>query len=532
MPGTREFRSGDRVVLVHRSGADEGPVYVLVHGLGMDHDSWNGLADALGRSGRVYALDMPGFGDAPKPAQPLSMVESGDLLADLLRDEGLTDTVLVGHSTGAQVIAETAARHPGLVSKLVLIGPTVNPVERTVARQTLRFLQDVVFTNPKVMALGIVSYMQAGPRWYAENLRPMVEHAIEHALERVTADTLVVRAERDRVVPRYWAEQAAALARNGRVAEVPGRGHETMITAGPEVAGLIARHAQGEPVGRRVTPAMAADPSTVEPVPDAAALRPIAAVGWWILDELSALAMQLVTPLRLRPPARYRRGDPALPTVVLVPGVYEHWSFLRSVADELSRAGYRIAVVHGLGPNRRPVVDTSERLARALARVPAPVAGRVIVSHSKGGLIAKHLLLGDPSGEDEGEQDGHTQDERGEDGDGGGRGPGLGPALGLVGIVTVCTPFAGSTWARIFIDPSIRAFLPDDETIVQLGAAASVNSRIVSVFGTYDPHVPSGSVLEGATNIRVPVAGHFRILLARETRRAVRDGIGMLTTPR
>ena len=510
---------------MHRSGTDEGPAYVLVHGLGMDHDSWNGLADALGRSGRVYALDMPGFGDAPKPAQPLSMVESGDLLAELLREEGLTDAVLVGHSTGAQVIAETAARHPVLVSKLVLIGPTVNPVERTVARQTLRFLQDVVFTNPKVMALGIVSYLQAGPRWYAENLQPMVEHGIEDALERVTADTLVVRAERDRVVPRYWAEQAAALARNGRVAEVPGRGHETMITAGPEVARLIARHALGDAVGRRVTPAMAADPSAVEPVPDAAALRPIAAIVWWILDELTALAMQLVTPFRLRPPARYRQGDPGLPTVVLVPGVYEHWSFLRSVADELSRAGYRIAVVRGLGPNRRPVVDTSERLARALARVPTPPSGRVIVSHSKGGLIAKHLLIGDPGGEDEGER---------------GTGPGLGresgpgpeSRLGLVGIVTVCTPFAGSSRARIFLDPSIRAFLPDDETIVQLGAAASVNGRIVSVFGTYDPHVPSGSVLEGATNIRVPVAGHFRILLAPETRRAVRDGIGMLTARR
>lgn len=513
------------MVLVHRSGAAEGPVYVLVHGLGMDHDSWNGLADALGQSGRVYALDMPGFGDAPKPERPLSMVESGDLLAELLRDEGLTDAVLVGHSTGAQVIAETAARHPGLVSKLVLIGPTVNPVERTVARQTLRFLQDMAFTNPKVMAVGIVSYLQAGPRWYAENLRPMVEHAIERALERVTADTLVVRAERDRIVPRYWAEQAAALARNGRVAEVPGRGHETMITAGPEVARLIARHAHGEPVGRRVTPAMAADPSTVEPVPDAAALRPIAAVGWWILDELTALAMQLATPFLMRLPARYRRGDPCLPTVVLLPGVYEHWSFLRSVADELSRAGYRIAVVHGLGPNRRPVVDTSERLARALARVPAPSAGRVIVSHSKGGLIAKHLLLGDPSGEDEGPR-GHGDGSRLANGNE----LGLGLGLGLVGIVTVCTPFAGSSRARIFLDPSIRAFLPDDETIVQLGAAASVNGRIVSIFGTYDPHVPSGSVLEGATNIRVPVAGHFRILLARETRRAVRDGIGMLTT--
>jgi hypothetical protein len=40
--------------------------------------------------------------------------------------------------------------------------------------------------------------------------------------------------------------------------------------------------------------------------------------------------------------------------------------------------------------------------------------------------------------------------------------------------------------------------------------------------------VAEGSVLDGATNVRVPVAGHFRILNARETLLAVRDGIALL----
>ena len=53
----------------------------------------------------------------------------------------------------------------------------------------------------------------------------------------------------------------------------------------------------------------------------------------------------------------------------------------------------------------------------------------------------------------------------------------------------------------------------------------------MSVFGTFDAHVPDGSALDGATNVRVPVAGHFRVLAAPETLLAVRDGIARISTP-
>ncbi|WP_235507973.1 triacylglycerol lipase [Agromyces sp. Soil535] len=227
----------------------------------------------------------------------------------------------------------------------------------------------------------------------------------------------------------------------------------------------------------------------------------LSALGWWARDYAYAAWRQLAFLGAYRSPAAWRTGDPAKPEVVLLPGVYEHWSFLRPLGDAVNDAGHRVAVVHGLGPNRRPIVETSERLARALGRVRVPEAGRVIVAHSKGGLIGKHLLL-----------------------------DGRGDALGVLGVVAICTPFSGARRARLFTDPSIRALLPGDETIVMLGTAASVNSRVVSIFGNFDPHIPDGSALDGATNMRVPVAGHFRVLGARETLLAVLDGVALLTS--
>lgn len=494
MATTREFRSGDRVVLIRESGIAGGPDYVLVHGLGMAHEYWDGLADVLEESGTVYALDLPGFGDAPEPPRPLSMAESGELVAELIAAEGLDHPVLIGHSTGAQVVSETAARHPDLVDRIVLIGPTVNPRERSLGLQTLRFLQDIALVNPKTLALGLAAYAEAGPKWYAANLRPMLQHRMELTLPRIEAETLVVRGEHDHIVPRYWAEEIAALVPSGRFAEVPGRGHDTMVVSGRQVGDLIVRHARGERAGRHIT--TPDDPLAVT------RMGRLRRLGWLARDYAYAVVHQLGVLGARREPAHWRTGDPDKAEVVLLPGVYEHWSFMRHLGDALNAAGHRVVVVHGMRTNRRPIVATSTGVERALGRVRVPPAGRVIVGHSKGGLIGKHLLL-----------DGRAE------------------ALGIRGLVAVCTPFGGARLARLFGDPSIRALLPTDETIVMLGTAASVNSRVVSVFGTYDPHVPDGSVLDGATNVRVPVAGHFRILGAHQTALAVLDGIAMLTSP-
>ncbi|GAA1058783.1 alpha/beta hydrolase [Agromyces bracchium] len=493
MSRTREFRRGDAVTVITESGAGR-PTYVLVHGIGMGHRYWSDLADALALEGRVLALDLPGFGDAPEPRETQTISETGAYLAALLEAEcGGEPAVLVGHSMGTQVVAEAAAQRPDLVASVVLIAPTVNPRERSAFMQGVRLLEDPSLTRPKVVALGVRSYLQAGPRWYFRQLRRMLDHRIELVLPDVAAPTLVVRGEHDRLAPRAWAEQVARMVPHGRYVEVADRGHETMVTAGERVADLVERHARGEHVGHEV-----------ERVSEPQELSAIARGWWWARDYVYAGIRQLAIVVQgWNPPARWRRGREDLPEVLLLPGIYEHWSFLRPLGDALNGAGYRVRVVHGMGTNRRGIAETAKRLGRAIERRPAPDSGRVIVAHSKGGLVAKQLLVSEADAS-------------------------AGEPHGVVGLVAVATPFAGSRMARLILDPSVRALLPSDETIVLLGRAASVNARIVSVFGRFDPHIPDGSLLEGATNIRVPVSGHFRILGAVETHRAVLEGVARL----
>ena len=50
-------------------GPANGPVAVLVHGLGGRSEDWEKLAPFLAKAGyRVYLPDLPGFGQSEKPA--------------------------------------------------------------------------------------------------------------------------------------------------------------------------------------------------------------------------------------------------------------------------------------------------------------------------------------------------------------------------------------------------------------------------------------------------------------------------------
>ena len=514
----RSFRRGDRVILIHdRSRDDEqapdaaaaavgapgtpDPVFVLVHGLGMGHLYWGDLVDQLAQTGRVLALDLPGFGDSPRPRTVPTIPESADLLVAMLRSEGLDHPVLIGHSSGAQVVAEVAARHPELVDRIVLIGPSVNPQERTVVQQAARFVQDVAVIDPTALEAGARAYAETGLGWVTANLRPMLEHRMEHVLPRVRAETLVIRGEKDRVVPRSWAEAVASLVPHARYAELADRGHEATARRDGPLHELIAAHAHGEPAGRTLA-LHERRAALSKSLGGGGAAR----VGWVLRDYAYGARRRLDQLAARRPPSRWRHGDPTRPDVVLLTGLHEHWSFLAPLADALNRAGHRITIVHGLGMNRRPVPETSHRLQVALDRVAPPPAGRVLVGHSKGGLIAKHLL---------------TDLERGT----GPLGVGGRARLGIRGAVTLATPYAGSARARWFLDPSMRAFLPTDATIVELQRSASVNARIVSIFGTLDAHVPDGSALPGATNIIGPAAGHFRLTASPAAHRAAIDAV-------
>lgn len=201
------------------------PPVVLVHGLVISSLYMVPTARELAPYFPVYAPDLPGFGLSEKPRRVLSVREHAEWLAGWMGAMGLARAAFVGNSFGCQVIAHLAADHPELVSAAVLAGPTIDPHARSAPRQIGRWLVDWTRERPSLAPAHVRDYWHAGiPRALA-TFRLSLEDRIEEQLPRVQAPTLVVRGARDRIVPEYWAREAAALLPRGRYAEVPGGPH-------------------------------------------------------------------------------------------------------------------------------------------------------------------------------------------------------------------------------------------------------------------------------------------------------------------
>ncbi|MGM1029515.1 MAG: alpha/beta fold hydrolase [Actinomycetota bacterium] len=235
---------GDHVLLLRRWPRAGAPVVLLVHGIGMGQQYFGLLREALSAELDVIALDLPGFGASPEPSESLPMPELADLVADALR--GMVDEPIIalGHSMGTQVVAELAARHPELVGRVVLIAPTVNPLERSGWQQGLRLLQDLSNDPPIVALVGARMYAQAGARWYFRKLRSMLDHDLRDVLPRVLQPTLVIRGDEDRVVPAAWASEVRDLLPDAELRIARGKGHEAMVTAAEPVARMVMEFAR------------------------------------------------------------------------------------------------------------------------------------------------------------------------------------------------------------------------------------------------------------------------------------------------
>ncbi|MCR2810865.1 MULTISPECIES: alpha/beta hydrolase [unclassified Microbacterium] len=219
----------------------ESPVFVLIHGIGMGRTVFADLITRL--HARTIAIDLPGYGEAPEPRSVLTMERTADLVAAYLHSIDAGRIVLVGHSMGSQVAGEVAARHPELVDRVVFIGPTVDARQRTAVRQLLRLAQDLAVESPRVIVVGAREYLRAGPNLRGK-LRAMLAHRPERTYSLVRAPVLVLRGENDYVSSRDWCRIVVASLRQGRLAEVPGHGHETMIRDAAPAAELIAEFAR------------------------------------------------------------------------------------------------------------------------------------------------------------------------------------------------------------------------------------------------------------------------------------------------
>jgi pimeloyl-ACP methyl ester carboxylesterase len=234
------------------------PLIVFLHGAGMDHSVWALQSRWFAHHGaRVLAADFPGHGQSAGPALA-DIGALADWTARLIEAAGADRAALVGHSMGALVALETAARHPGRVVSLTLIGVAakmpVHPDLLAAAKANSHDAVDMVSLwglGPPATLGGNPSpglWMFGGAERLLERAAPGVLHADLQACNayeaggaaaKAACPTTLILGERDQMTPLKSGRALAGLIAGARTIVLPGAGHMLMIERPEEVRDAI-----------------------------------------------------------------------------------------------------------------------------------------------------------------------------------------------------------------------------------------------------------------------------------------------------
>ena len=217
-------------------GADRAPI-VCVPGLGASAETMLPTAQLL--AGRVHILDLPGDGRSETPRQYLDLGDYATVCSGWLRAVAAPRAIWLGHSFGTQVLVRLASDEPTLVDRLVLISPTVDPNARSLLNQFAKLVLDGLHEPPGLLRILIRDYLHTGFRRLRAIGQTALSDPVEEKLPLINSPTLVIRADRDPLVPDAWARRIVSLLPDGELVVIRDAPHAVQYTAGLEVAAAV-----------------------------------------------------------------------------------------------------------------------------------------------------------------------------------------------------------------------------------------------------------------------------------------------------
>ncbi|HEX4383658.1 MAG TPA: alpha/beta fold hydrolase [Myxococcales bacterium] len=238
------------------------PPLLLIMGLAISSKGWDRLPSLLAPDFHVVVFDNRGTGRSSRRGWIYRMRDLADDAAAVLDALGIARADVFGISMGGMVAQELVLRHPSHVRRLAL-GATFASYRRghraSPADLLRLFAGTLMLRREQTLAKLLTS-----KAWHAQNRARAVQwiHDAENTafrfafaqsmaiarhhtlgrLSQVTAPTLIITGDQDRVVPHRNSEVLAQAIPGAKLVVLPGAGHVFPLEREPETIAALKQH--------------------------------------------------------------------------------------------------------------------------------------------------------------------------------------------------------------------------------------------------------------------------------------------------
>ena len=232
---------GEYRIHYYSLGPADGPVAVLVHGLGGRSEDWGKLAPYLARAVyRVYLPDLPGYGQSDKPADfSYSVKDEAAVVSGFFDALGLKQVDLGGWSMGGWIVQLVAAEHPERIRKLMLLdsaGLYVKPewdlkLFTPVSPAELEKFDALLMPHPPQLPTFIANDILRTSHEHAWIIRRAIDSMLtgrdttDALLPTLKMPVLIVWGDVDQITPLSQGQKMHQLIPQSQMNIVPGCGH-------------------------------------------------------------------------------------------------------------------------------------------------------------------------------------------------------------------------------------------------------------------------------------------------------------------
>lgn len=218
---------------------------VILQGWGTSCSLYDSVAKELSQRYRVVQFDFPGFGGSEEPDEPMNVDAFTDFFLELMKQLGIREAVLLGHSFGCRIIIKLAARQDPdfVIDRIVIIdgaGVRAPLSRRQKARQRRYRVMKKIVSVPLIYA----SFQDLIDDWRSRqgsadyrNATPMMKKCMVLAINedltglfpRVQQDVLLVWGAEDTATPLSDGKKMEEGMPHAGLAVIEGAGHFSFL---------------------------------------------------------------------------------------------------------------------------------------------------------------------------------------------------------------------------------------------------------------------------------------------------------------